>query len=207
MNSQSPAEYADFRTLIDEIDEVAIWIANHPCEFDYVSAGAEDIWGISAAEIEADAGLMIEGIHPDDRDRVLSHTEQPADTVSEASFENRVVQPDGTVRWVHTRQIPIRDDEGTLLYVVGICTDITEQKRREIEFEALNRIIRHDIRNDMTILLGWGELLYEQLDEDGVEPLEKMLNAATDVIELTEMHGTLPRPLLAKGTSLSIPSR
>ncbi len=199
MEHESPAEYADFRAVIDEIDEVVIWIANHPGEFHFVSAGAEDIWGIPATEIEADARLMIEGIHPDDRERVVSFIEQPAEKVTEASYENRVVQPDGTVRWVNTRQIPIRDDDGTLSHVVGICTDITEQKRREIEFAALNRIIRHDIRNDMAILLGWGELLREHLNEGGEEPLEKMLSAATDIIELTEISRDFAETVATEG--------
>jgi len=176
----------DFRSLIDYLDGIAIWIVSGPGEFEYVSAGAEGIWGVSAETIADDPSKLLDRIHPDDLEQIVSYMETANSQVSEESYEARSVHPDGTIRWVHTRQIPIRDDDGTLQRVVGICTDITDQKRREQEFEALNRVLRHDIRNDMGILLGWGELLEPHVD-DGGDLLEKMLSAANHVVELTEI--------------------
>lgn len=182
----SPTE-PDFRSLIDYLDGISIWIVSDPGTFDYVSAGAEGIWGISAETIREDPSELLDRIHPDDLETVLSYMETAPEQVSEESYEARAVRPDETVRWIHTRQIPIRDGDGDLQRIVGICTDITELKRREQEFEALNRILRHDIRNDMSIILGWGEFLEAHVDDDGGALLEKMLSAADDVVELTEI--------------------
>ncbi|MGQ4555665.1 ATP-binding protein [Halobellus sp. GM3] len=183
MSSAEP----DFRSLIDYLDGIAIWIVSEPEEFEYISAGAEGIWGISAEAIQNDPSALLDRIHPDDLDMVLSYMDTAPEKVSEESYEARAVHPDGTVRWVHTRQIPVRDSDGTLRRIVGICTDITDQKRREQEFEALNRVLRHDIRNDLGILLGWGEFLEQHVDEEGEELLEKVLSAADHVVELTEI--------------------
>jgi signal transduction histidine kinase len=72
--------------------------------------------------------------------------------------------------------------------------DVTKQQQYEAELEQvneelemLNRVVRHDIRNDMAIILGWTEMLDEYIDDAGQEHLEKILNSSEHVIELTEI--------------------
>lgn len=103
------------------------------------------------------------------------------------TYEGRVVHPNGSIRWVLTQQVLLRDDDGEISEVVGICTDITEQKHREQELELLNRIIRHDIRNDMSIVLGWAQMLEDHVDAEGKEHLQKILASGEHVVELTEI--------------------
>lgn len=187
MSSPQSLDKADFRSLINYLDGIAIWVVSDPGEFEYVSSGAEDIWGIPAERFQEDPSRLIEATHPEDRDRIRSEMATPPDQIEEQVYEGRAVHPDGTIRWVLTQQIPLRDDDGELRYIVGICTDITEQKKREQQLDALNRILRHDIRNDMNIIVGWGELLEEHLNESEKEPLEKILSAANNVIDLTKV--------------------
>jgi PAS domain S-box-containing protein len=72
--------------------------------------------------------------------------------------------------------------------------DITDQHQYEAELEQLNeeleilnRVVRHDIRNDMSIILGWAELLEEYTDDAGDAYLEKILRRSEHVVELTEI--------------------
>ena len=187
MTRGSLGQRSDFRSLVDHLDGIAIWIVSEPQEFEYISAGFEDIWGIPPEAVETDPDRLIETIHPDDRDRVRSNIEGPGEVVSEDSYVARVVRPDGSIRWVQTRQLPLFDSEGDLTNVVGVSIDITDQRRREQELAALNRILRHDIRNDMGIVLGWMELLQEHVDEEGTEYLEKVLTSGVHIVELTEI--------------------
>jgi PAS domain S-box-containing protein len=177
----------DLLTLLDHLDGVAFWIASDSGEIDYVSAGVEEIYGIPAKTFQEDIEHLIERIHPEDRDRVLEGLSQSPEELREDAFEHRVVKPDGTVRWVHSRRVPIRDHDGTLTTLIGIATDITEQKRREQELELLNRIVRHDIRNDMAVVLGWAEMLDDHVDDEGREYLQKILASGEHVVELTEV--------------------
>jgi len=73
-----------------------------------------------------------------------------------------------------------------------VLTDVTESERyrRRIEekseqLEALNRVVRHDIRNDMNVVIGWGEALEPHVDEGGDDILQRMLRAANNTVELT----------------------
>jgi signal transduction histidine kinase len=73
-------------------------------------------------------------------------------------------------------------------------TNVTDREsyKRQLEekteqLEALNRVVRHDIRNDMSVVLGWAELLKGHVDEDGEESLERVIRKSQHVIELTEV--------------------
>lgn len=187
MSHSSLGQRRDFRALFDQIDGVALWTATEPGEFDYISAGFEDIWGFPPEEVKGDISRLIDAIHPEDRDRVRANIEASAQGLREEAYEGRVVRPDGSVRWVLTRQILLRDDDGEASEVVGICTDITEQKHRERELEVLNRIVRHDIRNDMAVVLGWVEVLDDHVDADGKAYVQRILTSGEHIIELTEV--------------------
>lgn len=78
--------------------------------------------------------------------------------------------------------------------VLVAIRDVTERKRseervkaRSEELEALNRVVRHDIRNDMAVVLGWAEMLEDHVDDEGEDYLEKVLKSAEHVVELTEV--------------------
>lgn len=43
------------------------------------------------------------------------------------------------VRWVHTKKVPVYDDDGRPLYIVGISEDITERKLAEERAVSLER--------------------------------------------------------------------
>jgi PAS domain S-box-containing protein len=173
-------------TLVDNLDNTTIWTVSEPGTFEYISNGFEDLWGISADTIRDNPDRLLETIHPEDRDFVRSQMEQDPDKMSKVEYEGRIVRPDGEVRWMKNQQVPIWDSEGDLSYVIGISTDITEQKQREKELEVLNRILRHDIRNDMAVILGWMEFLEDHVDEEGHEYLQKTISSGRHIVELTE---------------------
>ena len=188
MTMAALSERDDFRSLVDHLEGVAVWVVTEPGEFGYISEGFESIWGIPPEVVQDDISALTESIHPDDRERVQSLIEESmTGKIREIGYESRVVQPDGTVRWTKTRQFPIKNSDQSTPDIVGVSVDITEQKRREEELEALNQLVRHDIRNDMTVLLGWARMLDEHIDEDGEQQLQTILTAGEHVVELTEI--------------------
>lgn len=49
----------------------------------------------------------------------------------------------------------------------------------------INRVARHDIRNDMSVVLGWAEELRGHVDEAGEPMLEHIIDGSQNVISLT----------------------
>jgi len=80
--------------------------------------------------------------------------------------------------------------DGTV-YHVGTIEDITERKEFEKRLktqrdnlETLNRMVRHDIRNDLQLVSAYVELLEEHVDAESREHLEKVRESAANAIEL-----------------------
>ena len=49
-------------------------------------------------------------------------------------------------RWLHTRKVPIFDDKGQPIYLLGISEDITDTKRAEEEIQQQQRELAHVMR-------------------------------------------------------------
>jgi len=88
---------------------------------------------------------------------------------------------------------PIFDDDGTVVRIAESNIDITErvEYERKLEeqrdtLEILNQVVRHDIRNDMTVVRGRANLLAEHVEEAGREDLEAIQEATENAIELTK---------------------
>src|SRR5438270_748998 len=79
------------------------------------------------------------------RDQVIGRTdrEQTRSTLARAvtdgrgfTFDERIVRPDGEVRYLRSCVELVRDDKGRSLKVLGACLDITEQKNSEAALRA-----------------------------------------------------------------------
>lgn len=73
-----------------------------------------------------------------------------------------------------------------------ISRDITEQKRHEQELqvrseklELINRIVRHDIKNDIQLLTSWTEILSEYVEQEGEQYVSRIHKTCEHIEELT----------------------
>jgi PAS domain S-box-containing protein len=77
-------------------------------------------------------------VHPDDRQRVIDATNRVFHEHVPYSHDERIVRPDGSLRYLHTWAHPVLDDAGNLVRLVGVCQDITDQKQAEVRVRELN---------------------------------------------------------------------
>jgi PAS domain S-box-containing protein len=73
-----------------------------------------------------------QNIHPDDRLAVTAGWEQAVALGRDWDQEQRVVRPDGSVRWVHTLAAPGKDAQGRTTGFIGTVEDITDRRQAEI---------------------------------------------------------------------------
>src|SRR5262249_15483735 len=120
-----------FRQLAENIQEVFWMSSPSGDEVLYVSPAVEKLWLRPAADFYQRPMLWLEAIHPDDRDRVRALYNR--DDLAQGHFdvEYRVVRADGSVRWIHDRGFPVRDDAGRVLRIAGLAEDITNLKHAE----------------------------------------------------------------------------
>jgi PAS domain S-box-containing protein len=125
---------SNFRELADTIREV-FWVCNPECtRTHYISPAYAEVWGRSCQSLYNDARSFAEAIDSVDRARVIASLGQMASSRFDEQY--RITRPDGTTRWIHARAFGVADANGQVLRVVGIATDITNQKMAE---EALRQ--------------------------------------------------------------------
>jgi PAS domain S-box-containing protein len=69
--------------------------------------------------------------HPDDRDRLDDAMEAAVSEARGSENDLRIVRPDGSLRYLHTKGQPVFDRAGNLVEVTGVVMDVTDRKRAE----------------------------------------------------------------------------
>lgn len=124
-----------FTQLVQNLPQV-FWMSSvDKQELLYVSDMYEHVWGRSRLDLVMKPLDFLEGVHPDDRERVRAAL--PRQARGEYDVEYRVVRPDGSVRWIRDRAFPIRNGSGHVHRVAGIAEDVTDARRRDDDIRLL----------------------------------------------------------------------
>ncbi len=115
-------------------------------------------------------------IHPDDLDRVEQLLQQSVEKGQGFNIDLRMKTRYGEWLWVCTRGNAVeRDANGRVRRMVGTLSDISERKHLEAQLrqaqkmEAIGTLaggIAHDFNNILTAILGFGEIVLENLPPD-----------------------------------------
>jgi PAS domain S-box-containing protein len=130
------------KAAADELDRMRLLMAEgeriaHLGTWEYTVASQETHWsdeeyriyGLDPAEPSPVYRDMLQDcIHPEDAGRLDSLFRHALAEKAPYEMEHRIVQPDGSVRWVHDLGCPYFDAEGQLVKYVGTTLDITERK-------------------------------------------------------------------------------
>jgi PAS domain S-box-containing protein len=119
-----------FRQLAENIHEIFWMVDPRTDQFVYISPAFKEIWLQDPEAVLHDATAWFEGIHPEDRQRVIL-AKQAQRRGEHKDCEYRIVRADGATHWVWDRAFPVCDANGQLDRIVGIVEDITDHKRAE----------------------------------------------------------------------------
>lgn len=100
------------------------------------------IYGHEPGAFNAAYDKFLEMVHPDDREKVMEMHREAYATGGSWKIIERIVRPDGEVRYLSTNGVVITDDDGTPVRMRGTCVDVTERVRAEEESERLAADLR-----------------------------------------------------------------
>ncbi|WP_418281003.1 PAS domain S-box protein [Halorubrum sp. DTA98] len=126
-------------------------------------------------DAEAIKGERIDEVLPDaisdDIDRHLARAHR-GETVS---FRTTRTHPNRGERTLNVQYYPLRDDDGgSVTGVVAVLRDVTDQENRTRQLRVVDRVLQHNIRNDLTLIRGHADRIRSEMTGD--------LAAAADVI-------------------------
>jgi PAS domain S-box-containing protein len=102
----------------------------------YVNPAFEELTGWTCESFYEKPDIVMNAIHPDDKEWVIKALAQRFNGVPYAK-EHRITHRDGSVRWVSSRSFPVRNEAGEVYRWASIMENITERRQAETERERL----------------------------------------------------------------------
>lgn len=175
------------------------------CIWEYNFTNREMVWddGMRRLYGVKDEPLTFEdwenSIHPEDRDWVVCKLQDAIQLNSPFDYEFRILRSDGTLRHVRTVAQFMRSDQATVERIVGMTSDISQQKESELALLTAKReaesaakaksdflaTMSHEIRTPMNGVLGMLNLLKATpLGEDQLNRVRIAQNSAESLLSL-----------------------
>ena len=125
------------RTRLDsalEIGVIATWTWDIPSDRVIADQNLARLFSVSPEDAAGGPiARYLKAVHTEDRDRVFGIIKQAIRSGAKFEAEYRLLQPDGTARWVVARGQPEYDAAGNPQRLSGVIVDITERHRAEAE--------------------------------------------------------------------------
>ena len=152
----------------------------------FVNAAYERMWGRPRADLYANPLALLEGVHPEDRDRVRDAL--TGQRREDFDIEFRVVRSPGEERWMWTRGFLVRGVDGETTRVASITADVTEHKQIAASHEQLIRGFTHDIKNPLGAADGYLSLfevgVFGQMSEAQAQSIANARRAIDTALHL-----------------------
>jgi PAS domain S-box-containing protein len=186
---------ARFRQIADHIDDL-FYVRERSGVLSYVSPAYERIWGRPAAELAGKPDAWLDSVHSADRDRVAAVWVR----MLEGAVVNevyRIRRPDGTTRWVQSRDFPVQGPDGRVVRNVGVVRDVTDARKMEEDIRQLQKMeaigtlasgVAHNLRNVLQAVLGFIHVAHQKGSGSpaGARALERARTTAKRGAALTD---------------------
>jgi len=196
------ADLRDTKTRLESTlsaGDIATWIWNIQTDSVIADKNLSRLFAVSP-EVAAGGPIAeyIRALHPDDRTRVKETLQAAIDSGEDYEAAYRLVDREGSERWVIARRRVEYDERGTPLRMPGIVLDITEQRRAQREIEALNQRLKrsmqethHRVKNNLQVISAMIEMQVMEYEEEKTVPLSEFVRLKAHVHTLAIVHDLL----------------
>ncbi|PSP79748.1 PAS domain-containing sensor histidine kinase [Halobacteriales archaeon QS_1_68_20] len=126
----------------------------------------------------------------------------PQDTAADGG--EYVIETEDSRRVFHTRSARLTDGLGRETGRIVYLNDVTEVVERERRIGVLNRVLRHNIRNELNLISGYMNVLEEKVDPADREYVEEAHESAQRVVELGDKARNLEETIQRRGSGMVV---
>jgi len=192
-----------FKTLMDYAVGWEYWITENG-KIKYSSPSCKKITGYLPEDFISQKVKCLDIIHPDDKDIFLAHRLQEFQSTKNLSVEYRIIDKSGVEKVIYHTCQAVYDSKGKFLGRRVSNHDITNKKTKEEAIrksektlKELNQsknklfsVIAHDLKNPFLSILGFTEMLTEEIqkikDKDLLSITGNINHSVKKVYELLE---------------------
>ncbi|MDB5031728.1 ATP-binding protein [Mucilaginibacter sp.] len=151
-----------FKLLANNIPQMT-WTNMSDGEVNFHNERWYDYTGLTFHQIK-ELGRQ-EVVHPDDLRLTMEKYNAALKSGGVFEVENRYKRFDGSYRWHLNRAVPLRNDDGEILFWVGTATDIEDQKQQIEKKDEFIGIASHELKTPLTSLKGYLQLMSYKKEE------------------------------------------
>jgi PAS domain S-box-containing protein len=161
--------------------------------FRYTSGTVADFLGYTSEELR---GRSTSLVYPDEQttERARRLVERVLDGETVETWDVPLETKSGEIVYADLRATPIYDGDvpesartlDDIVAIQGMARDASDRRRREGLISVINRVLRHNLRNEMTIISGYAEMLEAELDDELASKAESIGTTADRLLDLTE---------------------
>jgi PAS domain S-box-containing protein len=101
-----------------------------PVQYQYLSAAFEEIHEVSIVDVQQNAAIPFNQIHPDDRQAYQQAVKHSLEAMQPFKHEWRIITPSGKIKWLQANSRPERHQTDGVVWH-GVCLDISDRKQAE----------------------------------------------------------------------------
>jgi len=165
-----------FKYLANNIPQMS-WTNLPDGEVNYVNQQWYTYTGLTFEESVAGGWQKV--MHPDDQQSSMEKYKHCLETGEVFENENRYRRhSDGAYRWHLNRAVPLRNEDGEVVFWVGTATDIEDQKKEMERKDEFIGIASHELRTPLTSVKGYLQLISSFKKEDVPHAIKQYVSKA-----------------------------
>ncbi|UWG48459.1 Signal transduction histidine kinase with PAS domain [Halanaeroarchaeum sp. HSR-CO] len=197
-NQSLEHDYRTFQEIAERIDD-PIMLQDLDGQYRVINDAVSEYAGRPKSElIDGDEFAFMDDAAAEqireNKERVL-RTESPVEYETTTEFPTKGERSFSTIRYPHY------DDSGTLDGTVAICRDVTELKKREQQLRVMDRVLRHNVNNNMNVVTGYAEMIMESSSGETVTRAENIVKMSEKLLETTAKQRQITRFLSNPGST------
>ncbi|QIO24302.1 PAS domain-containing sensor histidine kinase [Haloarcula sp. JP-L23] len=170
--------------LADTTDDVLWMFDGDWSELLFCNPAYEDVFGRPIEELESDPQSFLEAVYPPDR----QVAEEAMDRLSNGVQTDLVMRVNPSTdynRWLWVQGEPIVRD-GEVVRIAGFSRNVTDRRRRERQLLVIDNFLRHNVRNQLNVVLGNAAALEADLDGEREDRTAMIRRAGETLLETAE---------------------
>lgn len=175
------SERQAFSEIVERIDD-PVMIQNRDGSFRVVNEALTDFAGLEKSALQgADEYAFMDNVSAS---TVEAMKNRVIETETAVTYQITPAFPDGRERSFSTTRYPSFDDQGAVDGTIAICRDITDLEAHQRQLRVLDRVLRHNVNNNMNVVQGYAKMISEQSSGELANYAEKITENSTRLLDI-----------------------
>ncbi|MHC3438139.1 sensor histidine kinase [Natrialbaceae archaeon A-gly3] len=150
---------------------------------DFVTKDVTELTGYRPTELtEGEVSWMDDVVYPGEREAIRDAMETAKTQFEPYEMTYRIITREGSERWIREagRWVPSAGE------FEGLMIDVTDRREHRRRLNVLNRVLRHNLRNDLNVVLGNARLLAANVDGEDEHRARKIQRKAEGLTRISD---------------------